>query len=364
MLGTRRFLKAAQALIVLLGAASMHAAPPLTLIQDVLYKADGTRFEGVAFIQWKGFQAWDQSTIASQSVTVRITNGSLRVQLVPSVSATPPSFYEVRYNSDGRIQFTEYWAVPQSTAALRLSDVRIPGPIAGGIITPPPPVTSPGSVLITDVPGLRSELDVRPAKGVGYVSSRAAMINSSGVIESVLGGASDCVHVDGTSGPCVSGGTGGPVFVDGEAPAGVVNAVNSTFTLSAVPSPSNSLMIYRNGILLSPNADFSITAANVVFGARSIPSPGDTIQAWYRSANSGGAAVAFTDGETPAGLINGSNGTFTLAVTPNPISSLQVFRNGILQRTSVDFSINGPTLTFNTLSIPQPGDTVQTWYRH
>jgi hypothetical protein len=75
MLGTRRFLKAAQALIVLLGAASMHAAPPLTLIQDVLYKADGTRFEGVAFIQWKGFQAWDQSTIASQSVTVNITYG-------------------------------------------------------------------------------------------------------------------------------------------------------------------------------------------------------------------------------------------------------------------------------------------------
>jgi hypothetical protein len=190
------------------------------------------------------------------------------------------------------------------------------------------------------------------------------MINSAGVIESVLGGASDCVHVDGTSGACASGGTGGPVFVDGETPAGVVNAVNNSFALSAVPSPARSLMIYRNGILLSSSVDFSVTAANVLFGPRSIPYPGDTIQAWYRSANSGGATTAFTDGETPTGLVNGSNQTFTLALTPNPTSSLQVFRNGILQRTSVDFSINGPILTFNTLSIPQSGDNVQTWYRH
>ena len=275
MLGSRRFSKAAQALIVLFTAASLRAAPPLTLIQDVLYKADGTRFEGVAFIQWKGFEASDLSSIPSQSVTVRISYGSLRVQLVPTTTANPASYYEVRYNSDGRTQFTEYWAVPETSSTLRLRDIRIPGPTGGSVTAPP--VDS--SILIADVAGLRAELDARPAKGVGFVASRAAMINSSGAIESVLGGASDCVHVDGTSGPCA---TGGVVFVDGETLAGIVDGVNNSFALSAAPNPLSSLMIYRNGILLSRGSDFSITATNVSFVPRSIPNPGDTMQAWYR----------------------------------------------------------------------------------
>jgi hypothetical protein len=242
MLGTKRFSKAAQALIVLFAATSLQAAPPLTLIQDVLYKADGTRFEGVAFIQWKGFEASDQSNIATQSVTVRIVYGSLRVQLVPTVNATPPSYYEVRYNSDGRTQFTEYWAVPQTPLSLRLRDVRTSAPTSGSITAPPIDT----SILIADVAGLRAELDLRPSKGVGFVGSRTAMINSSGAIESVLGGASDCVHVDGTSAACASGGT---VFTDGETPGGIVDGVNNDFTLSTAPAPVSSLMVYRNGIL-------------------------------------------------------------------------------------------------------------------
>src|SRR5687768_17921435 len=39
---------------------SLHDAlpiSPLTVVQDVLYKADGTRFDGIAQISWKSFQA-------------------------------------------------------------------------------------------------------------------------------------------------------------------------------------------------------------------------------------------------------------------------------------------------------------------
>lgn len=95
---------------------SALAAPPLTTIQDVLYKADGTRFNGTLAIAWSTFQAADASAIATQSTTVKVVDGNLRVQLVPTTVSNPPMVYSVTYNSDGRIQFQEIWAVPLAHA--------------------------------------------------------------------------------------------------------------------------------------------------------------------------------------------------------------------------------------------------------
>src|SRR5262249_55458122 len=119
-----------------LAAMSLCAAPqPLTTIQDTLYKADGTRFNGSLTISWTTFQAIDNSQIMQQTTTLTVVDGNLRVQLVPTTTATPSAFYAVVYNSDGRIQFQETWAVPSSTQPLRVSDVRIasPGSMTGSI---------------------------------------------------------------------------------------------------------------------------------------------------------------------------------------------------------------------------------------
>ena len=106
-------------------ASSALAAPPLTTIQDVLYKADGTRFNGTVTISWTSFQASDQSAIATQLITVKIVDGNLRVQLVPTTSSTPAVYYTAKYNSDGRVQFEETWSVPSSAQPVRLRDVRV-----------------------------------------------------------------------------------------------------------------------------------------------------------------------------------------------------------------------------------------------
>src|SRR5262249_24073065 len=74
-------------------AAAAYAGPPLTTIQDVLYKADGSRFNGILTIGWNSFQASDNSTIVTQSATVKVVDGNLRVQLVPSATATPAGVY-------------------------------------------------------------------------------------------------------------------------------------------------------------------------------------------------------------------------------------------------------------------------------
>jgi len=279
MPGSKRWVMGALALVLTIGASRALAAPPLTLISDVLYKADGTRFDGVAFIEWKSFDASDTSSVQMQSITLRINYGVVRVQLVPTTNATPGAYFRVRYNSNGRTQFTEYWAVPPSNVGLRLRDVRIMSPLGGNSLAP----AVNTAILIPDVSGLREELDARPVKGVGFSISRVAMINADGAIESVLGNLADCVKVDGTAGACgTGGGGGGPVFVDAESPSGAVDGSNTVFTLTGAPSPALSLQLFRNGILQKAGMDYTLSGASVTFLTGAVPQSGDVIQTYYR----------------------------------------------------------------------------------
>src|SRR5947209_8651761 len=109
------------------------AAPPLTTVQDVLYKADGTRFEGIVTISWQSFVAVDTTVIPPQTITVPIVDGFVRVQLVPTTNAVTPASYTVVYNSDGVAQFAENWIVPASNVPVRVREVRVgdPGSVVG-----------------------------------------------------------------------------------------------------------------------------------------------------------------------------------------------------------------------------------------
>ena len=69
------------------------------------------------------------------------------------------------------------------------------------------------------------------------------------------------------------------------------------------------------------------------------------------------------EGETPSGNIDGANSSFTIATTPTVASSLMVFRNGILQSPSFDYSFLNKTVTFASGSLPQTGDRLQVSYR-
>jgi hypothetical protein len=252
------------------------AQPTLTTISDVLFKADGTRLNGLAQITWMTFESSNGSYIAQQTKTIRIIDGNLFAQLTPTTTAVPQSVYSVKYSSDGKIQFQETWAVPPSTVKLRVRDVRTTDPAfpgSGGIGQ----VTQ---IQESDVLGLVADLSIRAQKGPGYSNSRAAVINDTGQVEGALGSASDCVKVDGTSGPCGSGGSAN--FVDLEVPSGVVDGSNAAFTLANLPSPAASLHLFRNGLVQKPGFDFTLANATVTFVTSAIPQPGDTILASYR----------------------------------------------------------------------------------
>ncbi len=271
--------KIAVAVSLCLGTAA--AQPALTTIQDVLYRADGSRFSGTLYITYDSFLGGDSTNIATANLTVPIVNGSLRVRLAPTTQASAGAQYNVTYNAAGINQFTETWAVPPSAVALRVRDVRI----AAGTVVGPEPVISP--VQISDVVGLQNELEVRPMRGVGFGLGRAAVINSSGQIDGASGALTDCVRVDGSSGPCGTG-AGGVLsgsFADAEVPGGTINGSNTVFTLGHVPSPATSLQLYRNGLRMRVDSDFQLNGSTITFFVASTPQAGDLLVANYRYAD-------------------------------------------------------------------------------
>ena len=251
--------------------------PTLTTISDVLFKADGTRFNGLANFTWISFESGNGSNIAQQMKTVRIIDGNLFVQLTPTTDAVPAAQYLVKYSSDGKIQFEENWAVPASTTTLRVRDVRTSQPIfptgggAGGVT----------AIQESDVTGLVQDLVARAVKGPGYTNSRTAVINDTGGLDGVAGNPSDCVRVDGTAGPCGSGG-GSVGFVDEEVPSGAVDGSNVAFSISSAPTPVSSLHLFRNGLLQKVGFDYTLSGTSITFVSAATPQPGDTVLASYR----------------------------------------------------------------------------------
>ncbi|MEO8049744.1 MAG: hypothetical protein ABI833_04945 [Acidobacteriota bacterium] len=273
-----------RALLLLAVTGFAFGQPALTQIQDILYRADGTRFTGTMLLQWQSFLAGDTSNIATSRLTVPIVNGVLSVKLVPTTTASAGAQYNITYSSGGVNRFTEVWAVPPTTAKLRVRDVRL----SSGTVVGPEPLTG-NPIQIGDVTGLSNALAIRPTQGVGFAIGRAAVINQAGQIEAGAGNLGDCVHVDGTSNSCGSGGGGGiqPLFLDAEPPGGAINGTNAAFTLSFAPSPIGSLILFRNGLLQVASFDYALSGNAVTFFSGSIPQAGDQLLASYRYGNPG-----------------------------------------------------------------------------
>ena len=79
-------------------------------------------------------------------------------------------------------------------------------------------------------------------------------------------------------------GTGMPAsFNDAELPVGTINGTNLTFTLANAPSPAASLMLFKNGVLLTQGVDYALSGATVTFTSTTVaPQAGDSLTASYR----------------------------------------------------------------------------------
>ncbi len=263
---------------VLAASVWLWSAPALTTIQDTLFRADGTKLNGIVQITWTTFESGNTSFVAANSKTVRIVDGVLSVKLVPTTGTDPAAYYTVRYWGSGKVQFTETWSVPEGALPLRVRDVRTSGPLwPGG------PIGSGGAagnteIQIADVVGLWDELTKRPAKVDPNLPAGIARIDSFGKLAVVSGTADDCIQVGGSTTPC-----GSQVqFVDNETPNGVVDGANTNFTLVNAPNPLASLSLFRNGLLQRASIDYTLSGSGIQFVAGATPQPGDVLVAFYR----------------------------------------------------------------------------------
>lgn len=314
----------------LLFAHPLRAQSQLTTIEDVIYRADGTRFDGTALIEWRSFQTSDYRSVAAYNKSVRIINGLMKVSLFPTTNASSGAHYQVRYVSGGRIQSFEYWGVPPSSTVLKLKDIRLIGPPLAGAYNSP--ASGPASVTIPDVTGLNDELGARPKKGIGFAPSHAAVINSTGDIEAAAGDPTDCVRVDGSTSACAV--VNAPDYFDNETPAGLINGTNATFTLANAPQPVGSLQLYRNGLLLRTGTDYSVTANTIHFLTGAVPQTGDLLTASYR--------VAVTAGQTGGQAGGALAGYFPApSIAAGAIADQHIASNAAIQESKL--LLNYPT---------------------
>jgi hypothetical protein len=318
-----------------------------TTIQDTLFKADGTLFNGSLTIQWSTFDV-SNGTVVQQSTTVPVVNGNLQVQLAPNNTAQPPAnIYTVLYESDGREQFAETWTIPVSTVALKVAVVRIG--------TQAVTLSGTGADAQTPIPessvvNLQADLAQRPLKGVGFGTNAVAYVDDNGLLETSAGDPGDCVFVDGTTGPC-----GTPTFSDAETPGGIVDGTNNVLTLANTPLGS-SLILFRNGLYLKPAFDFTLTGSSIQFAAGATPQPGDTLTAYYRVDTSAGGDIAFT---APGGAIHtaaaqvicSAAGALTSATAWTTLGGCDIPAAGLLPGDRIEvrftFAHSGTTSGFN-----------------
>ena len=249
----------------------------LTTIQDTLFEADGTRFNGTLAIQWSTFDTTNPGTVVQQSKTVQVINGNLDTQLVPNSGAQPPAnVYTIEYQSDGFQQFAETWSVPASTQPLKVSQVRV-GSVAVTTTGGTGSVGSQTPIPESNIVGLQADLSERPIRGAGYGTNGVAVVDDIGALETAVGNVGDCVLVDGTTGPCGAP----PVYSDGETPGGSIDGSNGAFTLANTPL-GTSLMVFRNGVYLTTGGDYTLSGSTIQFVSGAIPQPGDVLTASYR----------------------------------------------------------------------------------
>jgi len=328
------------ALLAAVAIESTVAQPALTTIQDILYRADGTRFTGTMVIRYNSFLAGDTSNIATSNITLPIVNGTLRVRLAPTTTASPGAQYSVTYNSRGINQYVESWAVPPSGTALRVRDVRI---APGTVIGPPDVITA---VQIGDVVGLAGELASRPMKGIGFAIGRAAVINQAGQIDGAVGNLGDCVHVDGSSGTCGGAGGAGANFADAEVPAGTINGVNTQFTLASAPSPAGSLELYLNGLVMRQGSDYQITGNAITFFLASVPQSGDLLVAYYRFASPSGLLSSLALPQVVCSSTGSSTSSTTLIEVGSCTIPAGLLGSGVRVEVQFQFGHTGTTTGF------------------
>ncbi len=339
--------------IVFLGLCGHGMALPTTRVQDILYNANGTRVEGSATISWTGFTASDGATVASNSVTIRIVQGVLKVDLTPNENATPSgTSYKVSYLLDNGNRIFETWVVPESEAVtvsqIRTAQVPVPGVVIaqsqvngliGGLAGK---ADRSGENIFTQRQTLRESaagstlLSLQNENGSHAINFRLPALTASTLYQLPVG--------DGVTGQqLTTDGAGHLFWADGGAGAGA-GMVYEILQNVGTPVTQRNVANFSNGLQASDNLDQVRTEVQPVYGttAGTVTQGNDTRLSDARTplTHASSHAAGGSDPVTPAsiGALKNQNGTITTtspSLTPLDVmgttgqtAPLQTWRDG------------------------------------
>lgn len=155
------------------------------------------------------------------------------------------------------------------------------------------------------------------------------------------------------------------------------HAANATLIMpgvdySAAAYDSNLIDVFLNGqLLLSGTApqtaagtvDYSVVASGSLKVGFNLEAD-DNISSIIINNGAATGATSMALNESPTGLINGINDTFTLANAPSPSTSLMLFINGQLITQTTDYTLASNTITFEASAVPMTGDILLATYQH
>lgn len=144
-----------------------------------------------------------------------------------------------------------------------------------------------------------------------------------------------------------------------EVPSGTVNGTNTDFTIANTPV-TGTLRVYVNGVRQKVTDDYTLSGTTITFV--SAPLTDSKLLVDYET-NAGTYATGsadFVNNETPSGLVNGSNTSFTLANTPVS-GTLHLLRDGQEIYETNDWTISGATITM--VAAPVTGSVIRANYQ-
>ncbi len=170
---------------LLVGATGAKAEPVKTLVQDTLYRADGSAGVGNITIRWSGFSTSAGEAVAAGEMTVATdANGGISIPLIPNTGSNPSgTYYKVMIKlSDGTIS-EEQWVVPVATSTT-LAAIRakvVPQAVAAQFVSLDY-LNSALNKISTSMPAAQVNTDWNSTSGVSQILNKPvlAAVASSG----------------------------------------------------------------------------------------------------------------------------------------------------------------------------------------
>ena len=213
-----------------------------------------------------------------------------------------------------------------------------------------------------------------------YTAGRIVLVNDSGVttshivISSSYSSPNTTVIISGTALPAsldniyiaiqpkdgTSPGVGVISNIKSEVPSGTIDGSNTDFTIANTPV-TGTLMVYLNGIRQKITDDYTFTGTTISFITAPLTDSKILVDYDINAGNYATGSASFIDNETPTGLVNSSNTTFTLISAPIT-GSLMLFRDGqLLTGGGADYTLTTNSIEF--VSAPTTGSVLLAFYQ-